>query len=105
MNGELLLILVNELEVANMLMLSVMVKEMKVLGAVYNNCWKTTYAGESSGSGLMLVSGGFKLKVGSLLLLLLVVKVKEVVEKEVVEVKEEVEKEVVGDRQAARPCM
>ena len=41
MNGELLLILVNELEVANMLMLSVMakvlmlsvmVKEMKVLG-------------------------------------------------------------------------
>ena len=53
----------------------------------------------------MLVSGGFKLKVGSLLLLLLVVKVKEVVEKEVVEVKEEVEKEVVGDRQAARPCM
>ena len=32
MNGELLLILVNELEVANMLMLSVMVKEVKVLG-------------------------------------------------------------------------
>ena len=98
MNEELLLIVVNELEVANMLMLSVMVKEMKVLGAVYNNCWKTTYAGESSGSGLMLVSGGLKLKVGSLLLLLLVVKVKEVVEKEV-------EKEVVEDRQAARPCM
>ena len=45
------------------------------------------------------------MKVGSLMLLLLVVKVKEVVEKEVVEVKEEVEKEVVGDRQAARPCM
>ena len=53
----------------------------------------------------MLVSGEVKLKVGSLMLLLLVVKVKEVVEKEVVEVKEEVEKEVVGDRQAARPCM
>ena len=52
----------------------------------------------------MLVSGEVKLKVGSLMLLL-VVKVKEVVEKEVVEVKEEVEKEVVGDRQAARPCM
>ena len=32
MNEELLLIVVNELEVANMLMLSVMVKEMKVLG-------------------------------------------------------------------------
>ena len=38
------------------------------------------------------------MKVGSLMLLLLVVKVKEVVEKEV-------EKEVVEDRQAARPCM
>ena len=56
----------------------------------------------------MLVSGGLELKVGSLLLLLVVVKVKEVVEKEVekegVEEKE-FEKEMVGDRQAARPCM
>ena len=50
----------------------------------------------------MLLSGGLKLKVGSLLLLLMLL-VKEL-EKEVVE-KEELEKDIVGDRQAARPCM
>ena len=42
----------------------------------------------------MLVSGGLELKVGSLLLLLVVV----------VKVKV-LEKEVVGGRHAARPCM
>ena len=64
-------------------------------GTVYNSCWKTTYAGESSGSGLMLLlSGGVKLKVGSGSLWLLLVKVKEV------------GNEVLGGRHAAaRPCM
>ena len=64
-------------------------------GAVYNSCWKTTYAGESSGSGLMLLlSGGVKLKVGSESVGLLLVKEKEV------------GKEVLGGRHAAaRPCM
>ena len=41
----------------------------------------------------MLLSGELKLKVGSLMLLLLVVKVNEL------------DKEVVGGRHAARPCM
>ena len=57
-------------------------------GTVYNSCWKTTYAGESSGSGLMvLLSGGLKLKVGSVRMLLVKVK--------------EVGKEVLGGRHAA----
>ena len=71
---------------------------------LYNSCWKTTNASDSSGSGSLKMSGQ--------LVLVLVMEldmVKELlkeVEKEVVkELGKEVEKEVVGGRHAARPCM
>ena len=63
---------------------------------LYNSCWKTTNASDSSGSGSLKMSGQ--------LVLVLVMEL-DMVKELLKELERELGKEVVGGRHAARPCM